>query len=134
VEISKIQRQLQQNNIKLIGIGVEKLGLDDFIKGGFFTGELYIDETKKSYEAMGFKQMSYGELMGPAFLSSAARKAITQSFTEGLGGNMWGDGWQKGGCLAVGVRGTPIYYYYLQEEAPKHPSNDDIMKALKIQF
>jgi len=117
----------------LIGIGVEKLGLDDFIKGGFFTGELYIDESKKSYEAMGFKQMSYRELMGPAFLSSAAREAITQSFTEGLGGNMWGDGWQKGGCLAVGVRGTPIYYYYLQEEAPKHPSNDDIMKALKIQ-
>lgn len=132
VEISKIQHQLQEKNIKLIGIGVERLGLDDFIRGGFFTGDLYIDESKKSYVAMGFKQMSYSELLGPAFFSPSAREAITKSFSQGLGGNMWGDGWQKGGCMVVGVRGTPLYYYYLQEEAPKHPENDDILKALQI--
>jgi prostamide/prostaglandin F2alpha synthase len=38
----------------LIGIGVEKLGVEDFIRGKFFSGELFIDESRASYQALGF--------------------------------------------------------------------------------
>ena len=37
---------------RLIGIGLEKLGKEDFDQ--FFDGELFIDETLASYQALGF--------------------------------------------------------------------------------
>ena len=27
---------------------------------------------------------------------------------------MWGDGWQKGGCMVVGQEGNDVLMYYLQ--------------------
>ena len=39
---------------------------------------------------------------------------IAHLLIQGLGGNMRGDLWQKGGCLVVGVGGNPVYMQYTQ--------------------
>ena len=43
----------------MIGVGLEKLGVEDFIAGKFFNGDLFIDEGKKSYQALGFKSSGF---------------------------------------------------------------------------
>ena len=40
----------------LVGVGLEELGVEEFVAGKFFDGELFLDTQKKSYEAMGFKR------------------------------------------------------------------------------
>ena len=40
-QLSALKPQLDANNVRLIGIGLEELGLEDFQKGGYFTGGRY---------------------------------------------------------------------------------------------
>ena len=43
----------------MIGVGLEEFGVEEFVAGKFFDGELFLDTQKKSYEAMGFKRFGY---------------------------------------------------------------------------
>ncbi|CAN8016011.1 unnamed protein product [Ixodes persulcatus] len=56
VRLSKLKPQLDQANVRLVGIGHEKAGLEDFQKQEFFKGELYIDVEKNAYKALQFKR------------------------------------------------------------------------------
>ena len=132
-EISAIQPLLQQNNVKLIGVGVEQFGVEEFIQGKYFDGEVYVDDGKKSYSSLDFKTMTFLQLF-PAILSAAARAAQASAKALGLGGNMDGDKWQLGGCLVVEKGGgdNPLLYY-IQNAAPDHVSNADVLKSLSIE-
>ena len=57
--------------------------------------------------------------------------AIGRAKFLGLGGNMAGDGYQNGGSLVV-KKGGETLWHYVQQEAPDHASNADILKALGI--
>jgi len=48
-----------------------------------------------------------------------------------MSGNMAGDGYQNGGALVVGKNGETLFHY-VQEGAPDHASNLDLLKALNI--
>jgi hypothetical protein len=52
---------------------------------------------------------------------------------QGVWGNMWGEKWQKGGVLVVGAGGDPTHYFYTQQTAPHHVSNDDLLKSLHLE-
>jgi len=132
-EISAIQPLLQQNNVKLIGVGVEQFGVEEFIQGKYFDGEVYVDDGKKSYSSLDFKTMTFLQLF-PAILSAAARAAQASAKALGLGGNMDGDKWQLGGCLVVEKGGgdNPLLFY-IQNAAPDHVSNADVLKSLSIE-
>merc|ERR1711993_94112 len=96
-------------------------------------GDVYIDEGKKSYAALDFKTMSFLQLI-PAVISAASRAAQAAAKALGLGGNMDGDKWQLGGCLVVekGGEDKPLLYY-IQNAAPDHVSNADVLKSLSIE-
>lgn len=123
---------LAENNVKLIGVGVEQFGVEDFIKGNYFEGEVFVDEGKKSYAALEFKTMSFLQLI-PAVISAASRAAQAAAKKLGLGGNMDGDKWQNGGCLVVEKGGgeKPLLHY-IQQAAPDHVPNADVLKSLGI--
>ena len=123
---------LSENNVKLIGVGVEQLGVNEFISGKFFEGDVYIDEGKKTYAALDFQTMSFLQLF-PAILSAAARAAQGRAKALGLGGNTAGDKYQNGGCLVVEKGGgdKPLLHY-IQQGAPDHVPNADVLKALNI--
>lgn len=131
-EVSAIKPILDENNVKLVGVGLEELGVQEFIDGKFFDGELYIDTDKKSYNALGFKRFGFFGLF-PAVLSSLARAAQSRGKSLGLGGNMAGDGYQNGGALVVGKGGETLLHY-VQEEAPDHAKNIDLLKVLNGSF
>jgi hypothetical protein len=64
----------------------------------------------------------------PAVLSSAARFAANRAKQLGLGGDLKGDGYQNGGALVVGKGGETLLHY-VQEGAPDHVSNADVLKV-----
>jgi len=129
-EVSAIKPILDQNQVKLVGVGLEELGLEEFIEGKFFQGDLYINEKKQSYNELGFKRFGFLGLF-PAVLSRLSRAAQSRAKSLGLGGNMAGDGYQNGGALVVSESGATLFHY-VQEEAADHASNADILKALNI--
>ena len=40
-ELNQIKSVLESNNFKLVGVGPEKLGSEDFIKGNFWSGGMF---------------------------------------------------------------------------------------------
>ena len=107
--------------------------MEEFLEGQYFSGELYLDSEKKSYNKLGFKRDSLVKIL-PAAFSRKWREASSKAKSLNLGGNMTqGDGYQKGGCLVVGAGGSPTMLTYLQEDAADHASNEDILEALGIQ-
>ena len=96
-------------------------------------GELYIDDKRETYKALGFKKLSWLDLF-PAVLGSKARAAANRAKELDLGGNMTtGDGFQNGGALIVEKGGTNTLLTYVQKDAPDHVSNEEVLKALGIQ-
>ncbi|CAG2244596.1 FAM213B [Mytilus edulis] len=43
---------------RLVGVGLEELGLEDFQRGEYFNGDLYIDMKKQCYKSLGFRRMN----------------------------------------------------------------------------
>ena len=115
---------------RLIGVGLEPLGLEEFLEGNFFDGELFVDEKNESFRKLGFKRMSFLQLF-PAAFSKKSREAKAKADSMKLGGNLSGDGNQNGGCLVVGAGGTSIYTFK-QENVSEIPENANILKALGI--
>ena len=117
--------------MRLIGVGLETLGVEEFLEGKFFDGELFVDESKESFQRMGFKQLSYLEVL-PSVFSNKAAGAFLTAIGMNVGGNIYGDGFQNGGCLVVGAGGSPTLYTFKQLDPTDHPENEQILKALGI--
>ncbi|TRY74557.1 hypothetical protein TCAL_00697 [Tigriopus californicus] len=128
----EIGPQVQKHAIRLVGIGLEKLGVEDFVAGQFFQGELFIDaEDRKSYRDLGFHQMSGMDLV-PGLLSPQALSAGFNATLSGLGGNMWGNGMQNGGLLVVERGGNKVPFSFRQNQPSDHPDRKAILDALNI--
>ncbi|XP_066547558.1 prostamide/prostaglandin F synthase isoform X1 [Amia ocellicauda] len=99
-EVSKLKEDLSENGVALVGIGPEETGLREFKEGGFFKGDVYIDEKKQCYKDLGFKR--YGALsVVPAALGKKVRDVATKANAQGIQGNFSGDLLQSGGMLIV---------------------------------
>ncbi|XP_073511490.1 prostamide/prostaglandin F synthase-like [Phyllobates terribilis] len=107
-EVSKLQDSFGDNQIRLIGIGPESLGLEEFVDGKFFTGELYLDESKQSYKELGFKRYNALSIV-PAALGKKVRDIVTKANADGVQGSFSGDLLQSGGMLIV-TKGKRILY------------------------
>jgi len=128
-EISLLSPVLSQANVKLIGVGLEPLGVEEFVEQKFWAGELYIDEDKKAFKDLGFKTFSIFSLPR-LMLAKVARDAMFKGKERGLGGNMKGDAYQNGGLIIV--KEGKIIYSFIQENPADHASNADILKALNM--
>jgi prostamide/prostaglandin F2alpha synthase len=115
----------------LIGVGLEPLGLEEFVQGDFFSGDLFVDKDKKAFSKLGFKRLSFLQLF-PAIFSRKTREASSRAKSLNLGGDMKGDGYQNGGCIVVGSGGSPLIFSFRQEEVSDHPDNKQILEALGI--
>lgn len=125
-----MQPILKENNVRLIGVGLEPLGMEEFIQGKFFDGELFVDNEKQSFKTMGFQRFSFMSLFS-LFRSKKWTDANTMAKKMNLGGNLRGDGFQLGGALIVDVGGTTLYTY-VQEDAADHVQNSKILEVLGI--
>ena len=112
---------------------MELIGVEEFIEGKFFDGELFVDRKKESHSKLGFKRIGLFSLPSAIF-SKKSRDATAKAKEMNLGGNLTvGDGAQNGGCLVVGAGGSPTMFSYVQQDAADHPDNKNILEALGIQ-
>lgn len=129
-ELSNIAPVLQQNNVRLVGVGLEELGVEEFVEKKFWSGELYIDQKKEAFNALGFKRISLLSLPG-MLISRIARRQNAKAKERGVGGDLKGDGFQNGGLVVV-EKGGKVLYSFVQENVADHAENEDILKALKL--
>ncbi|XP_046463865.1 prostamide/prostaglandin F synthase-like [Daphnia pulex] len=129
-ELSLLSPRLSQENVRLVGIGLEELGVEEFVEKKFWAGELYIDEKKKSFNDLGYKRFSIWSLPG-LLLSRIARSQAALGKERGVGGDLRGDGFQNGGLIVVG-KGGKLLYSFVQENPADHAANEDILKALNL--
>ena len=131
-EISAIQPLLHEHNVNLIGIGFEPLGFEMFIRLRYFDGEIFLDQGKQSYKALGFKSMSYLEGV-LALLSAVTRAAKETARGLGLISDKVGDMYQNGGCLVVekGGGNNPLLHF-VQKGPADRVSTVEILKILGI--
>ena len=109
------------------GAKLTLIGMPNMKNHTIYILDLYLDNDKKSYNALGFKRFGFFGLF-PAVLSKAARAAQARTKLLGMSGNMAGDGYQNGGALVVGKNGETLFHY-VQEGAPDHASNLDLLKV-----
>ncbi|XP_018580832.1 prostamide/prostaglandin F synthase isoform X2 [Scleropages formosus] len=130
-EVSKLEESLRDNGVALIGIGPEEVGLKEFVDGGFFKGDLYIDETKKCYKDLGFKRYSALSLI-PAAIGKKVREVVTKANAQGIQGNFSGDLLQSGGMLIVAKGGEKVLLHFVQDSPGDYVPLEDIVRALGI--
>jgi len=126
-----LQPIFKENHVRLVGVGLESIGVEEFIEGKFFDGELFVDNDKQSYKEMGFQRFSFLSLFS-LFRSKKWADAGAMAKKMNLGGNMTkGDGFQLGGAIVVDVGGKTLYTY-AQEDAADHVENGKVLQALGI--
>ncbi|XP_036387516.1 prostamide/prostaglandin F synthase [Megalops cyprinoides] len=130
-ELSKLKDDLSESGVGLVGIGPEETGLKEFLDGGFFKGELYIDEKKQSYKDLGFKRYTVLSVV-PAALGKKVRDIVTKANAQGIQGNFSGDLLQSGGMLIVAKGGETVLLHFVQDSPGDFVPLEDIVKALGI--
>ncbi|EFA74551.1 hypothetical protein PPL_00049 [Heterostelium album PN500] len=130
MDLSSLKPKLDRMGIALIAIGFERVGLEDFIAGGFFNGEIYIDRSRSVYRALSLKRMGFWDttigLMDPRL--SVYRKEAKE---KGLPSNFRGDGLQLGATLVVGPKPQGAHYDFRQKNFLDVFDLNKILKACK---
>ncbi|KAF8793461.1 Prostamide/prostaglandin F synthase like protein [Argiope bruennichi] len=123
--------KLDEHNVRLVGIGVEELGVKEFLDGKFFAGDLFIDVEKKCYKDLQYKRYGILNLI-PALFSKTSRDAIAASRTAQVGGDLKGDYYQVGGTLVVKKGGEKVLLNHKQDSLADHVDNKEVLKSLNI--
>jgi prostamide/prostaglandin F2alpha synthase len=131
VRISTLRPTLDANGVKLVGVGLEQLGAEEFVKQRFLDGEVYVDEKKKTYEDLGYKRFNWLNIW-KALLSAISRKAVSNAKAENISGNLSGDGLQNGGLLIVTKGGEQVLLNHREETPGDHVANAVILEALGL--
>jgi len=112
-------------------VGLENFGLDEFVEGQFFIGDLYVDVDKKTYKDIGYKKFStIGVLM--SLFGKAARDRIAQNRQENLPSNLKGDGLQNGGTIVITKGGAKVLLDFRQDNPADHVELSEILRVLNI--
>ncbi|XP_067094491.1 prostamide/prostaglandin F synthase [Osmerus mordax] len=130
-EVSKLEPDLKASGVALVGIGPEETGLKEFKEGGFFKGDIYVDEKKQSYKDLGFKRYNALSVV-PAALGKKVRDVTAKANAQGIQGNFTGDLLQSGGMLIVAKGGEKILLHFVQDSPGDFVPLEDISKALGI--
>jgi len=129
-ELSEMAPILKRHNIRLIGVGCEELGAQEFLSGDFFEGELFVDVNKKLYETLEFRRFNYCSIV-TSLLTAESRSMISKGRQLHLGGNFKGDGLQNGGALIV-EKGGKLLYEFKQVGPAEHLPNEKILSVLSL--
>ncbi|XP_040182383.1 prostamide/prostaglandin F synthase [Rana temporaria] len=130
-DVSQLKESFDANQIRLIGIGPETLGLQEFLDGKYFTGELFLDESKQSYKELGFKRYNALSIV-PAALGKKVRDIVTKANADGVHGNFSGDLLQSGGMLVVSKGGEKALLHFVQDSPGDFVPLDSLVTALGI--
>jgi len=128
--ISALKPFLDEKNVTLLGLGVETVGYHDFVAGGFFAGELFVDEGKKTYAALNCASNTWRNLWG--LLDGEIMRLFKLATAKGFENNMSGDKNQLGGTFVIPNGGGPEMYAHYQTSKSFEPDVRKIAESLGI--
>ena len=121
---------LALNNVRLVAIGFDGPGAEQWLDGRFFPAEqLYVDDGRRLYAALGVKRP--GALSGLMKLISGSTRAWNSEVKAmGITGNFDGDGLQLGATFVLSPKGE-LWMERRQSDYGDHPSAEEIVSVLK---
>lgn len=120
---------LEAKGVQLAGFGIERIGFEDFYKGGYFTGDLYIDVDTKAYKALELRENSWRNLWG--LLDGGVLKLFNLSKEKGYENNLQGNINQLGGTFLIMPDGS-VPYAHFQSKDSFEPDLFKIMEVLDV--
>lgn len=129
MEMSRAIPHLVRAGVRVVAIGLEPLGVEDFVAGGYWTGELYIDDGKKAYRALGLKSAGVVGAISQLFFNTKVRAELER--TKDVSGNLSGDGMQLGATFVMDVGGAMILDFR-QEDFSDFLSPEQLLEACGI--
>uniref|UniRef100_A0A914VH03 Prostamide/prostaglandin F synthase n=1 Tax=Plectus sambesii TaxID=2011161 RepID=A0A914VH03_9BILA len=131
-KLSKMAPQLSANGVRLVGIGPEKLGYEEFKQGNFLAGEIYVDESKELYNSIGYKREGFLGILGE-FIKGKLIAMNNAAKADGVTGNLKGDIHQLGGVLVLDSAGNKLYEF-IQHEATDEPDYAAVAAAAGVAY
>jgi len=133
LELSELRPIFDQkygkDTIGMYGIGVEFFGYEDFKKGKFFNGKLYVDDGKTIYQSLGYHKKGVTDNFFGLF-ESGVKERFNKAKEMGVQGNLKGDGFQLGGTVVVDPKGE-VLYHKPQEYYGDDPKNETLLKVVE---
>lgn len=125
------------NRLRFVGVGVEELGYDEFLKEGYFSSDLYVNRGKTIYKAMNFQKPGCLSCWGFCKKDVFKRlKNIDEKFAEKklkTDVAVKSDQFQMGGSIMI----TPIGNVIFQHQDAyygDHAKEDTIMEIINNYF
>jgi len=112
-----------------VAIGLERFGLEDFVAGEYWQGELFLDDGQKLYKALKLKRNTIWNGLG--LLAKGLYKAVDEAKADGITGNLSGDGLQMGATMIVGPGETQLVFYHAQTSYADHPDPAIVLQMAK---
>ncbi|CAI7813335.1 unnamed protein product [Closterium sp. NIES-54] len=109
--------------------GLDHLGLDEFVDGGYWKGELYIDDGKRAYSALQLKSISLWQVAYQLLFDKTVKKSLGD--TANVKGDLAGDGLQLGATFLFD-RGGKLLHEFRQVTVADHPSPEELLKPFGI--
>lgn len=118
--------------MRMVAVGLERLGLDEFLEGKYWSGDLYIDESHSTYKNLALKR--FGLADGYGMLDKSLYSAVGQAEGVGFKGNLKGDGFQLGATFVIlkSQEGHEIVFEHRQTSYADHPKSVDIVTGMKL--
>lgn len=131
VKLSLLRPSLEANGVKMVAVGLEQLGAEEFVEQKFFDGDVYVDEEKKTYQDLGYKRFSWLSIWTSVFRALFSQ-AMSEARAQNISSNLAGDGLQNGGLLIVSKGGEEVLLNHREETIGDHVSNEVILERLGI--
>lgn len=129
LELSSIHDTLRKHDIRLVAIGCEELGYQEFVLNKFFHGELYIDTGLQAFSRLGLKKLGVKNGFGllhqkgyQAMLAMAAGASSTLNFK--------GNFLQLGGVMIVNPDTDDLWLLHREQFAGDRPTLHLILQTL----
>ncbi|KAJ9052760.1 hypothetical protein DSO57_1031038 [Entomophthora muscae] len=123
--LSELKPEFDAMKIKLIAIGFENVGLEDFLSGGYWDWEILIDNERSVHTALDLKKVPVSTGLKD-LMSSATRAAIAAANKAGIQGDLKGDGFQLGGTFVIEKGTGELLYEFRQVGAGSYTSLKEI--------
>jgi prostamide/prostaglandin F2alpha synthase len=128
-QISSLKPYMEAKNVRVVGIGLERIGLEEFTEEGFFDSPIYLDEGKQSYKALACAKNTWKNLWG--LLSEDVNRLYQQSQKRGFKNNFSGNRNQLGVTLLIAPGGALMYGHYQSSESFE-PNLRELLRSLGI--
>jgi len=118
--------------VNWIGIGLEKLGYDEFKEGNYFPGKIYLDESHELYTTAGFNKIGMMGIVS-RFVTEGTISLAKEAEKKGFHGDLKGNKTQLGGWMIVSPKGE-LLFYYQQKAFGDEPAKEEVLKAIEDYF